>query len=189
MRTLGEDRVAIVRPGLIVGPGDPTDRFGYWPARFALAGDGPVLVPSGEHLASQVIDVDDVAAFVADAGARAWSGPVNAIAPARPLADTLGIIREVAGHTGPLVAATAEQLRAHDVAYWAGPRSLPLWLPAEMPGFAAHDGRAYAAAGGRIRPLAETAGRVLADERGRGLDRPRQAGLTRAEELEILAAL
>lgn len=189
VRTIGAERVAIVRPGLIVGPGDPTDRFGYWPARFALAGDEPVLVPTGDDLSAQVIDVDDVASFAADAGARAWTGTVNAIAPTRPLAEVLAVIRAVAGHTGPVVAATPEQLISHDVGYWAGPRSLPLWLPAEMPGFATHDGRAYGAAGGGIRPLDETVERVLADERSRGLDRPRDAGLTRAEELEIIAAL
>ncbi|GAA3900289.1 NAD-dependent epimerase/dehydratase family protein [Microbacterium invictum] len=189
VRTLGDDRVAIIRPGLIVGPGDPSDRFGYWPARFALAGEEPVLVPVGDGLASQVIDVDDVAAFIVDAGARAWTGTVNAISPTRPLADTLAVIRAVAGHTGPQVPASPDQLLAHDVAYWAGPRSLPLWLPPDMPGFAAHDGTAYRAAGGRIRPLEETAARVLADERTRGLDRDRQAGLTRAEERGIIADL
>lgn len=189
VRSLGDERVAVVRPGLIVGPGDPTDRFGYWPSRFALTADGPVLVPSAEGLASQVIDVDDVADFIVDAGVRAWTGTVNAIAPTRPLADTLALIREVAGHTGAVVAATPDQLLEHDVAYWAGPRSLPLWLPADMPGFATHDGSAYRAAGGRIRPLAETVARVLDDERARGLDRDRAAGLTRDEELAIIAAL
>ncbi len=187
-RTLGE-KVAVVRPGLIVGPGDPTDRFGYWPARFALAADEPVLVPAAEGLASQVIDVDDVADFVVDAGATAWVGTVNAIAPTRPLADTLATIRAVAGHTGQVVAASPDQLLTHNVAYWAGPRSLPLWLPPDMPGFATHDGSAYRAAGGRIRPLEETVARVLTDERARGLDRDRAAGLTRDDELAIIAAL
>jgi nucleoside-diphosphate-sugar epimerase len=180
-------RGAVVRPGLIVGPGDPTDRFGYWPARFALAGDEPVLVPSGEGLRAQVIDVDDLAEFVVDAGARAWHGVVNAIGPSVPLEEVLDSTREVAGHTGDVVRVPPSWLEAHEVAPWAGPRSLPLWLPDDMPGFATRRNDAYLEAGGRIRPLAETISRVLADERARGLERERHSGLTRDEELDLLA--
>lgn len=183
------DRAAIARPGLIVGPGDPTDRFGYWPSRFALAGAGPVLVPDAEGLAAQVIDVDDLADFVGAAARRGWTGTVNAIGPTMPLAAMLGVARAVAGHTGALRAASPEWLVGQGVAHWAGPRSLPLWLPADMPGFATRRGDAYRAAGGGIRPLEETVARVLADERERGLDRARASGLTRAEELDLLAAL
>ena len=185
---LGE-RAAISRPGLIVGPGDPTDRFGYWPARFAQAGEDAVLVPAPDGQSAQVIDVDDLADFVVAAAARGWRGVVNAIAPTAPLAEVLGTVREVAGHRGPLVAAEPGWLADQGVAHWAGPRSLPLWLPSDVPGFATRDGRAYRAAGGRIRPLAETVERVVADERRRGLDRPRRAGLTRYEESALLAAL
>lgn len=185
---LGE-RAAISRPGLIVGPGDPTDRFGYWPASFARAGGDAVVVPAADGLSAQVIDVDDLAEFVVAAAARGWRGVVNAIAPTAPLSQVLDLAREVAGHRGPLVVAEPEWLAAHGVAHWAGPRSLPLWLPADVPGFATRDGRAYRAAGGRIRPLAETIERVLADERRRGLDRPRRAGLSRSEESDLLAAL
>ena len=70
------DRAAIVRPGLIVGPGDPTDRFGYWVARLALAGQDDVLAPTLEGLTTQVIDVDDLTDFIVRRGARglAWDG-------------------------------------------------------------------------------------------------------------------
>lgn len=186
VRSLG-DRAAVARPGLIVGPGDPTDRFGYWPARFALAAAEPVLVPQGEGLSAQVIDVDDLADFVVEAAARRWHGAVNTIGPSMPLRDMLAAARAVSGHTGAVVEAPADWLTGHGVAHWAGPRSLPLWLPAEMPGFAARSGAAYLEAGGRVRRLEDTLERVLADERERGLDRPRRAGLTRAEERELLA--
>jgi len=186
--TLG-DRAAISRAGLIVGPGDPTDRFGYWPARFASAPDAPVLVPPQEGAFAQVIDVDDLADFLVASGARGWRGTVNAVGISTPLASLLDTVRAVAGHHGPLVTAAPDWLREREVAHWAGPRSLPLWLPTDLPGFATRDGRAYRAAGGRLRPLAETAQRVLADERERGLDRPRRAGLRRDEEAELLAAL
>ncbi len=188
VRSLGA-RAAIIRPGLIVGPGDPTDRFGYWSAAFARAGSGPVLAPHSAELAVQVIDVDDLAAFVVDAGQRSWTGIVNAIGPSRALAEVLRSVQTAAGHRGDIVWATPDELVAHDVAHWSGPRSLPLWLPADMPGFATRRGDAYLEAGGVIRPVEETIARVLADERSRGVERPRQAGLSRAEELAVLAAL
>ncbi len=183
------DRLAISRPGLIVGPGDPTDRFGYWPARFAAAAAEPVVIPEPEGLWAQVIDVDDLAAFVVSAAARGWRGVVNAVGESTPLAEVLTAAREAAGHTGAVVPVPAARLAAHDVAYWAGPRSLPLWLPDDMPGFASRDGRAFRAAGGRSRTLPETIARVLADERARGLDRPRRAGLSREDEVALLDAL
>lgn len=186
VRALGS-RAAITRPGLIAGPGDPSDRFGYWPSRFALAGSGPVIAPEPAGRYGQVIDVDDLADFIVSAAVRSWCGVVNAIGESRPLGDVLTMAREVAGHSGAVEFASDEWLTAHDVGYWAGPRSLPLWLPTDMPGFATRDGSAYLAAGGRTRALSETIERVLADERVRGLDRPRRAGLSRSEELDLLA--
>lgn len=183
------DRAAISRAGLIVGPGDPTDRFGYWPARFASAGDAPVLVPAQEDAFAQVIDVDDLAEFIVSSGARGWRGTVNAVGESLPLPSVLETARAAAGHRGPVVGAAPGWLREHNVAYWSGPRSLPLWLPPDVPGFATRDGRAYRAAGGRNRPLVDTVERVLADERARGLDRPRRAGLRPEEEAELRAAL
>jgi 2'-hydroxyisoflavone reductase len=185
---LGE-RAAIVRPGLIVGPGDPTDRFGYWVGRFALAGAEPVLAPSGQGLTAQVIDVDDLAEFIVGRGASGWRGAVNATGESLGLNAVLALARETAGHTGELVEADDEWLTAHDVAHWAGPRSLPLWLPRDMPGFATRSIEAYRAAGGRLRDLRETLERSLADERARGLDRERKSGLSRADELDLLAQL
>lgn len=178
-------RVAIVRPGLIVGPGDPTDRFGYWPARFAAAADGPVLVPeTAPHV--QVIDVDDLADFVVTAGARAFDGVVNAVGDPHPFPDFLDVVGRLAGHTGHVHAVPGEWLAHHGVGYWMGPRSLPLWLPDDMPGFSTRSNAAYRAAGGRLRPLAETTARVLNDELDRGVARAHASGLERNEELDLL---
>lgn len=188
VRTLG-DRVAIVRPGLIVGPGDPTDRFGYWVARFAAARTEAVLVPGAPGAAAQVIDVEDLAAFVVERGAEGWHGIANAIGDSLPLRTMLELAAEEAGHTGPVVAVDDDWLVGHEVAYWAGPRSLPLWLPADMPGFATRSHSAYLVAGGRLRDVRETLRRTLVDERIRGLARDRRSGLTRAEELALLEDL
>lgn len=182
-------RGAIVRPGLIVGPGDPTDRFGYWPARFTLAGAEPVLVPDEPDARVQVIDVDDLAAFIVAIGRAGFTGAVNAVGASVPLGEVLRLAREASGHTGDLVAASPEALLAHGVGYWAGPRSLPLWLPAEATGFATRSNATYRLLGGALRPLDETIARTLDDERSRGLDRARAAGLIRGEEIELIAAL
>lgn len=91
-------RAAIVRPGLIGGPGDPTDRFGYWVSRFALAEGGAVLVPDAPVVRVQVIDVDDLAAFVAALGAAGFSGTVNAVGDPSPLPAVLAAAHEVSGN-------------------------------------------------------------------------------------------
>jgi len=181
--TLGE-RAFIVRPGLIVGDGDPSDRFGYWAAAFARAGDGPVLLPPLDGRGTQIIDVDDLAVYVVQATS---TGAVNTIGDGHPLAEVLQTVRAAAAHTGETIVAEEEWLVAQSVEYWAGPRSLPLWLPPEMTGFMTRSNAAFRESGGRLRPLAETVERVMADERERGVDRDRRAGLTRAEELALLA--
>ncbi|MFF2488635.1 NAD-dependent epimerase/dehydratase family protein [Microbacterium sp. NPDC058062] len=182
-------RAAIVRPGLIVGPGDPTDRFGYWVSRFALAGPDDVLGPDTADRGAQVIDVDDLAEFVQAVGRERWTGVVNAVGDPVALDRLFADARDVAGHTGALAAADDEWLAAHDVAYWMGARSLPLWLPADMPGFWTRSNAAYRLLGGRLRPVSETLDRTLADERARGLDRDRRAGLTRPDEVALLGEL
>ncbi|MCK8478956.1 NAD-dependent epimerase/dehydratase family protein [Microbacterium aurugineum] len=177
-------RAFIVRPGLIVGDGDPSDRFGYWAAAFTRAGAEPVLLPPLEGRAAQVIDVDDLAEFIVTA---TRSGVVNAIGDRHSLSDVLEAVRSAAGHTGDTVVADEDWLVAREVEHWAGPRSLPLWLPPEMTGFMTRSNAAFRSSGGSLRALADTIGRVIVDERARGVDRPRRAGLTRAEERALLA--
>lgn len=184
-----EQRAAIVRPGLVVGPGDPTDRFGYWVGRFARAGDAPVLVPDAPAARAQVIDVDDLADFLVSRARERWTGSVTATGDTVALEEVLRLARAVAGHSGDVARAGTAWLRGQGVAFWAGPSSLPLWLPDDLTGFATRSNALYRALGGRSRPLRETLERVLADERERGLDRARHAGLTRDEENALLALL
>ncbi len=185
VRVLG-DRAFIVRPGLIVGPGDPSDRFGYWAAAFDRAGDDPVLVPTTARRLSQVIDVDDLAPFLVKS---LRYGIVNAIGDPRPLGEVLELIRAATGHRGELVTADDAWLEEHQVAYWMGERSLPLWLPADMPGFMNRSNAAYRTAGGALSPLEDTIARVVEDERRRGPDRERRAGLSREDERMLIAEL
>jgi 2'-hydroxyisoflavone reductase len=126
----GPDRALIARVGLIGGPGDTFDRSGYWPLRFAqpAADDGTVLIPDAPTLATQIIDVRDLASWLVDAGSRAVAGIFNATGTTVSLEEHLGIARAVAGHTGPVVRADPQWLVAHGVEEWMGERSLPLWL-------------------------------------------------------------
>ena len=185
---VGADRALLARVGLIGGPGDPSDRFGYWVSRFALEQQGDVLVPDEPALMTQTVDVRDLAAFLLGCAQARRSGPVNVVGEAVPLPAVLDASARVAGFAGHAVPVEPAWLAAHDVQPWAGPRSLPLWLPLpEYAGFGCRSDARAVELGLTRRSLESTLADVLEDERGRGLDRPRRAGLTRAEELDLLA--
>lgn len=191
LRAFGPDHSAIVRAGLIGGPGDKSDRTGYWPLRFSrpAAVDGSVLIPDIPGLSTQVIDVRDLAAWIVNVGERDLSGVFNATGETVPLAEHLKVAREVAGHSGPVVAVDQEWLLAHGAQPWMGERSLPLWLPMpEYAGFAARDSSAARAAGLRTRPLQDTLADTLCWEIATGADRSRRAGLAVDDERALLAA-
>jgi nucleoside-diphosphate-sugar epimerase len=181
------DRAFVVRPGLITGPGDDHDRFGYWPARM-LRG-GRVLVPDVPELLTQIIDVRDLALWIVNAAEQRLAGTYDAISQPIPLTEMLATVVSTVGVDVELVAASPAALRAATVDYWAGPRSLPLWLPDNFAGMAAHDPTPSFNAGMTIHPLPDSILAALEHERALGLDRPRKAGLTPDEEAEILDSL
>lgn len=197
LRQVGAARSLLIRPGLIVGPHDPTGRFTWWPARLARAAtDGqPVLAPGAADRPLQFIDARDLAAWVLrliDIGA---SGPFNAIAP--PGFSTWGALLQAcagaAGTTPDLRWVPDAVLLAQGVAPWS---DLPLWLPVDGPDAAEHAAfmavptdRAQAA-GLVCRPVAET----VADTLGwwRALPSERQAfaqtGLAPEREAALLGS-
>jgi nucleoside-diphosphate-sugar epimerase len=179
----------ILRAGLLFGPGDPSDRTGYWVSRYAAAGDEPVLVPDLPGAEVQLLDARDLASFIVDAALRGVTGVMNVSGSTAMLTDVLATSADVAGHTGVSMGAKPAWLAEHDVQPWMGPRSLPLWLPDEALGMSAMDTSRAAAAGLTRRPLVETISDTLLDEQSRGLDRDRKAGLTRDDELELLGLL
>ncbi|MDP9417620.1 MAG: oxidoreductase [Actinomycetota bacterium] len=188
----GTERSLLARVGLIGGPGDPFDRTGYWPLRFArpAAPDGAVLVPRAPNLATQLIDVRDLAGWLVAAAVAGVRGTFNVAGETLPLADHLAVARSVAGHTGPVVAAEPEWLLSHGVQPWMGERSLPLWLAdADWAGFNAADSSKARAAGLTTRPLAETLADTLGWELSREPGRRRRAGLSDEDERELLARL
>ncbi|MGH3865128.1 MAG: hypothetical protein ACRDQ4_03140 [Pseudonocardiaceae bacterium] len=179
------NRAFIVRPGLITGPGDYMDRFGYWPAR--LSRGGRVVVPDTPHQPIQHIDVRDLAAWIVTAGERRLSGAYDAVGPVLELGPTLRHIAALVAADGTeLVPVSPDKLTEAGVNPWGGPRSLPMWVPPSHYGLVSHDATSAWAAGLHTRPLADTVHAVLADERDRGLDRTRTAGLTAEEENTLL---
>ncbi len=178
------DRSLILRPGLIAGPGDPSDRFGYWPAR--LSRGGTVLAPTTAGRFVQVIDVTDLATFIVKAGHDQLSGVVNAVGDQHTMASFFTAVADVAGFRGDIAHVDDAWLAEHHVNHWAGPRSLPLWLPSSDAALAQRSNAAFRAAGGSLLPLRETIERVLLDEVRRGVSRPRRAGLTAQEESGLL---
>jgi len=201
LETYGEGKVAceqavgalprhlILRAGLLGGPGDPSDRAGYWVSRFAAAADEPVLVPDVPDQPVQLLDVRDLAVFIVDAALRGVTGAMNVAGTPTSLRNALEQSADAAGHTGLTVPARPDWLLEHEVQPWMGPRSLPLWLPDEALGMMAMDTARAAAAGLQRRSLGDTLADSLADEQARGLDRDRKAGLAREDELDLLARL
>lgn len=181
------ERAFIVRPGLITGPDDRSDRFGYWAARFARG--GRAVVPDVPDQPIQYVDVRDLASWIVDAGESGTGGTFDGVGPATPLTPLLREIADATGGAAELVPVGPQALVAAGVTPWAGPASLPLWAPSTHYGFLAHDATPAIRAGLRIRPLAETVAGAGATERELGLDRERKAGLTEQEERKILDAL
>jgi len=176
------DRALVIRPGLIVGPDDPTDRFTYWPAR--IADGGQVLAPGdpGEH--TQLIDGRDLAAWVLDMAERRANGRWNAVGPAEPL--TMGEVLErcvaVSGSDAELVWVDGPRLLEAGVEPWS---DMPLWLGGD-PVYAwmdRVDPAPAVAAGLRHRPLDDTIADTLAWHRAHIGD-PGRAGFKMAPERE-----
>lgn len=182
-------RTTVVRPGLIVGPGDNSDRFTYWPARADRGGE--ILAPGSAQDPTQFIDVRDLAAFLLACIERGHVGVYNA--DAEPGALTMGaLLREsqkAAGKKSTLTWAPADFLEAQKVAPWS---DMPVWIPArgEYAGFGRTSVSKARAAGLSYRPLRETVRDTLAWWRKLPEERRSKpkAGLSAQREGEVLAA-
>jgi 2'-hydroxyisoflavone reductase len=149
------DRALIGRPGLIVGPHDPTERFSYWPQRFRRP--GPILAPGDPADPVQFIDVRDLAGFLLSNA----SGVFNVVGATLPIAELLEACRKVAGSDQELIWVSTEALLAAGVDPWMG---VPLWIA--DPGWRAAnrvDNSRAMAAGLITRPVVETVGDVASE--------------------------
>jgi 2'-hydroxyisoflavone reductase len=170
---------AIVRPGLIVGPHDPTDRFTYWPRR--LAEGGEVLAPGNPAQPVQLIDARDLGRWLVHVARERITGVFNATGPAEPL--TLGELLERIDPGASLVWVDDQRLLDAGVQPWM---ELPLWLPGDDDtGMLQADISRAIAAGLTFRPLEETARDTLAWSLDAGEQRPT---LTRDKERQLLEA-
>ena len=148
-------RTLIVRPGLIVGRYDPTDRFTYWPRRMAAGGE--VLAPGRPQDPVQIIDAHDLASWMLDLAERRAGGVYNATGPDYAL--TIGHLLEEAklesGSDACFTWVSPEFLERHGIQPW---QDLPAWIPDidEYRGFSRVDCRRAFAAGLTFRPLRET---------------------------------
>ena len=182
------ERALIIRPGLIVGPHDPTDRFTYSTVRVARGGD--VLAPQSPEVATQIIDVCDVSEFTLKLIEENASGVYNATGPDYELTmgKLLEVSKQVSGSDANVKWASVEFLNQNNVAPWS---DMPAWVPddGEDVGFARIDISKAIGAGLKFRPLEETVRDTLEWAQTRPSDHVWRAGLTPEREAEVLAVL
>jgi 2'-hydroxyisoflavone reductase len=183
-------RVATVRPGLIVGPGDPTDRFTYWPVRVARGGE--VLAPGDGEDPVQFIDVRDLAAFILGLVERRDVGTFNATGPAEVLSMRAMLEACKAANGGDARFTWVEPdwlVEQQKVMPWS---HMPVWIPrsGEVKGMGRVSNARALKLGLTFRPTVETARDTLAWFKT--LPPERQAklrsGVTPEREREVLAA-
>ena len=181
-------RVLTLRPGLIVGPFDPTDRFTYWPWRVAQGGE--VLAPSQPDYRVQIIDGRDLAEWTVRLVEQGVTGVFNATGPATrlTLGEVLDTSRQVSGSDATLTWVDEAFLLRQELQPWS---ELPLWVPegdGEYAGLHQVNIDRALAHGLTFRPLADTVRDTLAWAATRPADTPWRAGLTRDREAQVLAA-
>ena len=176
-------RVLNVRPGLISGPHDPTDRFTYWPRRVAAGGE--VLAPDHEERRVQYIDVRDLASWIVEMSEQRRTGTYNATGPDYEL--RMGRLLEeceaVGGAGAEPVWVSEDFLEEKGVEPFT---DLPLWLPREYAALQAIDCGKAIEAGLTFRPLSETIEDVLDWDRATTAGRELAAGLRPEREQELL---
>ncbi|MDL1900222.1 NAD-dependent epimerase/dehydratase family protein [Anaerolineae bacterium CFX9] len=178
-------RALLPRPGLIVGPNDPTERFPYWVERVSRGGE--VFVPGDPARQTQMIDARDLAAWVIDAVEQGRTGAYNLTGPAQPLtwAAWMETLRQVTGSDAVFTYgddAFIESLGEQRP-------NLPFYVPAAYSGIMAISIQKALAAGLTHRPLAETARDTLHWIETRPEGRAIAGAMPSERETELLTAL
>lgn len=153
-------RATIVRPGYIVGPGDPTDRFSYWPVRISKGGE--VLAPGSPDDPLQWIDVRDLSEWLVELVEESTFGELHAVGPAEPArwGNVLATCVERAGSDAKLEWVPAKWLEENGA---GGEDSFPIWIPPEgkYAGFHRWDNARAEGAGLTFRSLDDTVKGIL----------------------------
>ena len=182
-------RVNIVRPGLIIGPDDESDRFTYWPVRIQRGGE--VLAPGDGSDPVQIIDVRDLTEWMIRMAEDGTAGVFNGIGPGtpRPMAELLYGIRGVTTAETTFTWVNLEFLTEIGVRPYS---HMPVWRPPTegYEGFARFDLTPEIEAGLTFRPLAVTARDTLEYHFSRSPERQAnlRAGISADREAEVLAA-
>ncbi len=183
------DNVTIVRPGLIVGPGDLSDRFSYWPVRIDRGGD--VLAPGTPNDPVQYVDAHDLSEWMVRVAENRTFGTFNATGPKTPtnIAELLYGIKAVTTSDARFTWVPADFLAAQQVRSWS---EMPVWMPptGRTAGFMAVNCARAIAAGLTFRPLADTALSTLDwyKTRPAAEQEKARAGLAPDKEKTVLAA-
>jgi 2'-hydroxyisoflavone reductase len=188
VRNTFRHRASILRPGLVAGPYDPTDRFTYWPVR--IAADGTVLAPVSADEPLQYIDARDLARFSVHIAEGGDGGTYNCVTPRGSLrfGELLKACARAAHSGASFVWVDAEFLQENQVESWS---DVPLWIPQGHPhrSITNADSSRAIARGLKIRPLPETVRDTLlwagtAEKQLGSL----KAGLSPERERELLSA-
>jgi 2'-hydroxyisoflavone reductase len=183
-------RVANIRPGLIIGPGDPTGRFSHWPTR--LAEGGEVLAPGDGSTPVQYVDGRDLGAWIVRVIENTTTGTMNALGPEKrvTMREVLEACNRTLGGKAQLTWVDADFLEKQDVRPWS---DMPLWIPnkGEEAGAGTLDNTRAVKAGLAFRPIGDTAKDTLAwletlpaEERAKA----RSSGIKPDKEAKVLAA-
>ncbi len=181
-------KTLIIRPGLIVGPGDQTDRFTYWPVRVDRGGE--VLAPGDPKDPVQFIDARDLAEWTIRMVENGETGIYNATGPAKELGvgEMLEEIKDVVKSDAKFTWVNADFLAAHKVEPWS---DMPVWVPpkGEEGGLSRTNIKRALGKGLTFRPLPETTRDTLGWFRMQLASRQAtlKAGLTPEREAEVLA--
>jgi 2'-hydroxyisoflavone reductase len=177
----------IIRPGLIVGPYDPTDRFTYWPVRVARG--GKVLAPVGPDEPTQFIHARDLADFIFRCIEAKTTGIFNVVGPEEPcpIGELLGTCKRVSGSDAEFVWASEEFIAEQEVAPWM---ELTVWVSAaDGKGMLQVSNARARAAGLRFKSTEEVVRETLEWAKSRPVEHEMRAGLKAEREAELLEAL
>jgi 2'-hydroxyisoflavone reductase len=178
----------IIRPGLIVGPHDPTDRFTYWVKRVAQGGE--ILAPEKPEAVTQIIDVRDLADFILTLIESDVSGVFNATGPTTPLSFglLLDTCKLISGSDAKFKWASLDFINQNNIAPWS---DLPAWIPdtVEDAGFSRVDISKAVNAGLKFSALENTIRDTLTWVNELPKDYEMKAGLKPEREKELLEKL
>ncbi|MDF2675070.1 MAG: hypothetical protein K0R09_3339 [Clostridiales bacterium] len=178
-------RVLNVRPGLLVGAYDKSDRFTYWVRRIAMGGE--VMCPGNPDAPVQFIDTRDIAEWIIRACEKRVVGVFNATGPkeALTMGSLLEKIRETSKINSALKWVSEEFLLNNNVQYWS---DMPLWIPdgINSPGFLSADINKALNEGLEFRPLSQTIQSILDWDETRDKSIKLNAGITLDRERELL---